>query len=401
MGVPKNKGDERLFITIEGWRYDITNFVARHPGGGVIRYYKDMDASDAFHAFHFRSEKASKMLATVSREKVEEPDDGKNSALVRDFRQLRETLEKEGAFDPMPFTQIVRTLEVIMWNLIAIWLCCHGYWFYGGLFRAFYMGRNGFIMHEMGHRAFTGNIIVDKVCQWISFCLWASGSPCFWNNQHNKHHAATQELKHDADLETLPLLAFCKDIAIKGHPFMMRIQWLTFLPFQLLVFPLWKLTHTRYVYRTLNYYEMLGIVLHHLLEYWAVSSQGLLGYLTFWWIGVCFGGLYLTTVFSLNHTHKPVVPQHSQRDWVTRAALYTTNLTPTFFSTWITGYLAYQIEHHLFPQIPHPRLGEVAPRVKALFAKHNVPYDIKDMNATFIAVFQNLYNVGHSVLKDN
>ena len=37
-------------------------------------------------------------------------------------------------------------------------------------------------------------------------------------------------------------------------------------------------------------------------------------------------------------------------------------------------YLNYQIEHHLFPDIPMARYREIQPRVKALCAKHGIPY---------------------------
>lgn len=37
-------------------------------------------------------------------------------------------------------------------------------------------------------------------------------------------------------------------------------------------------------------------------------------------------------------------------------------------------YLNYQIEHHLFPDVPMARYREIQPRVKALCAKHGIPY---------------------------
>lgn len=37
-------------------------------------------------------------------------------------------------------------------------------------------------------------------------------------------------------------------------------------------------------------------------------------------------------------------------------------------------YLNYQIEHHLFPDLPMARYREIQPRVKALCAKHGIPY---------------------------
>jgi linoleoyl-CoA desaturase len=40
----------------------------------------------------------------------------------------------------------------------------------------------------------------------------------------------------------------------------------------------------------------------------------------------------------------------------------------------MTGNLSHQIEHHLFPDLPSNRYGEIAPRVEALFEKHGLNY---------------------------
>jgi hypothetical protein len=44
-------------IVIDGYSYDVAAFKAVHPGGSVMNFYDNQDASEAFEAFHFRSEK--------------------------------------------------------------------------------------------------------------------------------------------------------------------------------------------------------------------------------------------------------------------------------------------------------------------------------------------------------
>jgi delta11-fatty-acid desaturase len=44
------------------------------------------------------------------------------------------------------------------------------------------------------------------------------------------------------------------------------------------------------------------------------------------------------------------------------------------FCYYFSGGLNYQIEHHLFPNINHCHLPYLAPHVKVLCEKHNVPY---------------------------
>jgi fatty acid desaturase len=40
----------------------------------------------------------------------------------------------------------------------------------------------------------------------------------------------------------------------------------------------------------------------------------------------------------------------------------------------MTGNLCYQIEHHLYPDLPHNRYPEIAERVRALCAAYELPY---------------------------
>lgn len=124
-------------------------------------------------------------------------------------------------------------------------------------------------------------------------------------------------------------------------------------------------------------------------------GSSLLGCLVYEAIGYAWGGFYLATVFSMNHTHRPVAKPFAQRDWVRRSVEHTTNVEPTLFARWLTGYLCFQVEHHLFPNMPHPRLPQVAPRIKKLLAKHGVAYDCRSMSDAMTEVMVNLYEVGN------
>ena len=41
----------------------------------------------------------------------------------------------------------------------------------------------------------------------------------------------------------------------------------------------------------------------------------------------------------------------------------------------ISGNLGYQVEHHLYPDMPSTRYGEIAPRVRAICEKYDLPYN--------------------------
>ena len=61
------------------------------------------------------------------------------------------------------------------------------------------------------------------------------------------------------------------------------------------------------------------------------------------------------------------------------------------------SHLNRQIEHHLFPTMPQFRHPKSAPRVKALFAKHGLPYLERSYWDAMRVTFANLHNVGHDV----
>jgi len=406
MAQDKSKEPEMMHLLIDGYVYDITSFMKKHPGGSVIRYYKNMDATDVFHAFHERSEKASKWLKTLPRKEASKSEikikDDAQEPIVADFRKLREELRRDGLYAPIWEVQFIRLMELLFLHILAFYVTINYSSILGGILYGFVIGRNGLLMHDMGHRAFFCNMTLDKIAHLIIFGTGITGSANYWVNQHSKHHAATQELKHDVDLATLPVLAFHKDVAKMGNPYWLRYQWIFFLPAQLMVFPFWKILHFYHNIRSRNFKELAFILSHDLIaiSLMFTSSLTIPKYLIMEAIGYPLGSFYLTTTFSINHTHRPVVQPFSQRNWVRRATDFTTNSDPTYFTTWYTGYLNYQIEHHLFPTISHPRLPEVSKRVRALCEKHNVHYDIIPILEAFKLTFYNLYTVGEENYKE-
>jgi linoleoyl-CoA desaturase len=50
------------------------------------------------------------------------------------------------------------------------------------------------------------------------------------------------------------------------------------------------------------------------------------------------------------------------------------NISGSKVMHFMTGNLSFQIEHHLFPDLPSNRYPEIAPLVQALFAKYDLPY---------------------------
>jgi fatty acid desaturase len=381
-------------VQIDGYWYDISSFVKRHPGGSVIKFYDGLDATDVYQALHHRSKKSNLVLQSLPRERVENLEE--KDPVMKDFQTLRQDLIKEGLFNGRPLFEFVRWLEVAFWHVLAMSLAYYGHYVWGGIVYGMVCARGGFLLHELGHRSLFGNMFLDKWGARLLMTLQLGYSAAYWDNQHNKHHAATQEMGLDVDLDMMPVVAVNKMMySLGGSKAVLRWQWLYFIPIQLLFLPLWKVLHVRHIFRTKHTSEMVMFVIHHIVVTSILWHIGFVGMLVYTVLGYMLGGIYLATVFALNHTHKPVVEKRAERNWVEKSANHTTNTSDTFLNSWFTGYLNYQIEHHLFPNLPQVRLPEVAPRVKALLLKHGLPYDIDTVPNCFRRMISNLREVGN------
>jgi linoleoyl-CoA desaturase len=71
---------------------------------------------------------------------------------------------------------------------------------------------------------------------------------------------------------------------------------------------------------------------------------------------------------------KTSIDGETRGEWYLRQMLGAANITggPAFHL--MTGNLSFQIEHHLFPDLPSNRYAEIAPKVQALFEQYGLTY---------------------------
>ncbi|WP_182359866.1 fatty acid desaturase family protein [Tomitella gaofuii] len=68
------------------------------------------------------------------------------------------------------------------------------------------------------------------------------------------------------------------------------------------------------------------------------------------------------------------VDTETRAEWYLRQMLGSANISGGRAMDFMTGNLSYQIEHHLFPDLPSNRYAEVAVRVRELADKYDLPY---------------------------
>jgi linoleoyl-CoA desaturase len=74
-------------------------------------------------------------------------------------------------------------------------------------------------------------------------------------------------------------------------------------------------------------------------------------------------------------------------EWYLRQMLGSANFHAGPLMAFMSGNLCYQIEHHLFPDLPSNRYAEIAVRVKALCDKYDLPYTTGSLGRQYLQSF--------------
>ena len=71
---------------------------------------------------------------------------------------------------------------------------------------------------------------------------------------------------------------------------------------------------------------------------------------------------------------KTSIEGETRGEWYLRQMLGSANINGSRLMHIMTGNLSYQIEHHLFPDLPSNRYQEIAPQVRDLFERYGLTY---------------------------
>lgn len=271
--------------------------------------------------------------------------------------------------------------------LWAMWLCCVAL----GIGVAGY----GFgVMHDAMHGAYSKNRVVTAVLGLIFDFTGASSY--LWRLRHNRmHHAYTNLYGADVDLDANWILRFSPYSG--AHP-VQRYQHLYF-PFAYAISSLHWMAFKDYkslsrrshgCFREVTHTparvaEVLGLKALHYVNFIVLPlvllditvGQFLVGFLTLHVVT----GLLMTCIFQVTHNthltgkHESVPGACLDRSWMAHELDVTANFAcDNRALTWFVGGLNHHIEHHLFPTIASAHYPALRPIVKAVAAKHGLPY---------------------------
>jgi fatty acid desaturase len=257
-----------------------------------------------------------------------------------------------------------------------------------------------FVGHDAGHRQIFRSRRANDLVGLVHGNLLVGISFGWWVPKHNAHHSNPNHEDLDPDIG-IAALAFTAAQA-RGKRGLARMiarsQAFLFFPLLLLEAGHLHVASLKSIVRgrgRANAVEAL-LLLVHVAAYvtalllvlppvqavaFAVVQQGLFG-------------LYLGCSFAPNHKGMPTLTSAEELDFLRRQVLTSRNVRGSRFVDFLLGGLNYQIEHHLFPNMPRPNLRHAQPLVRAFCRQHDLPYTESTLFGSYTEALRHLHAVG-------
>ena len=258
-----------------------------------------------------------------------------------------------------------------------------------------------FLGHDAGHRQLFRSRRANDLVGLVHANLGVGVSFDWWVGKHNRHHSNPNHEDLDPDI-SITALAFTDDQASSKHGLVRLIAryqaWL-FFPLLLLEAAHLHLASIKAVVGggrgRANLVEGLLLVAH-VAGYVGVLVLVLSPAQAVAFVVVHQGlfGLYLGCAFAPNHKGMPTLTDADELDFVRRQVLTSRNVAGSRSVDFVLGGLNYQIEHHLFPNMPRPNLRRAQPLIRAFCSQHGLAYTEASLFGSYAEALRHLHAVG-------
>jgi len=325
---------------------------------------------------------------------------------VSEFSALLHTIRDAGLLHRKR-TFYILTFAVITLLMAASWfgvVMLNGTWY--TLIIAGVMGvlftQYAFLAHEASHRQVFESGRANDLAGRVLADLFVGISYSWWMSKHSRHHANPNTVGKDPDVEK-DYIVFLEEDA-KGTTGIKR----------------WLLERQGWLFFPILLLEGLNLHIHAFIEVFSkgrtVDKRALeitllsvrnIGYVAviFWILplGMAFAflgvqlaifGLYMGSSFAPNHKGMPILPRDAKVDFLRRQVLTSRNIKSGTFMNHFMGGLNYQIEHHLFPNMPRPHLPHAREIVLEYCQKLGIKYTEVGLFTSYGIVIKHLNEVG-------
>ena len=272
------------------------------------------------------------------------------------------------------------------------------------------------VMHDANHGAYFRTRRLNHLLGWSADVALGISSYA-WRVKHNiAHHTYTNIDGYDADITQVP---YARMLPAQAPRSWYRLQHIYIWPLYTLMVLRWQTAGDISALRrgaigrsTLRFprgWDLAGLVVGKAaFVSWAIVLP-LLVYP--WWVVLAgytafamIMGLVTATTFQLAHCVEeadfaaPAEMIAHKRIWAVHEVETTVNFCPRNpLLTWMLGGLNYQIEHHLFPRVPHTHYPRIAEIVRRNCALHGIRYTSQpSLRAALGSHYRHLRTLGRS-----
>jgi fatty acid desaturase len=305
-----------------------------------------------------------------------------------DIQVLRKELAQNGVFDHRPLAGWAKFGSL----LLAVAACFVGiallpWWSALALLPIAAVAAVTAVMlgHEAAHGSFAASRGHNELLLHIAFPLFGGLGAQHWKNKHNRrHHGHPNVVGHDDDIDLWPMAV--SSVAYEESSRLRRwwqrnLQGYLFWPLNLFLAYAMRAATWQYIAKQVRarkvdralVLDIACLVAHYAL--WLVVPALVFGplpvvlvYVGLWSIV----GLLLGLIFAPAHMGLPIIGDKG--DGWTHQLETTRNLVMPRWMSWFFVGLDRQVEHHLFPRIPHQGLPRASEITRAWCARVGVPH---------------------------
>lgn len=328
----------------------------------------------------------------------------RRSAADGDYSRLLRRISDAGLMDRRPVYYAVRLGSVgaaFVAGWAAFFLVGDSWWtLMIAVFMAVTFAQVALVMHDVAHRQVfrlrRPTEIVGRVVGNAGIGL-AYG---WWQDKHTRHHANPNHEELDPDVAPDILLWSQRQARdSRGLPRLLgRAQAFLFFPLLLLEGLNLHVAGVRALgNRSVKHRLLEGALLFgHFAVYLAAVFAVLPVDKAFAFLAVhqALFGLYMGCIFAPNHKGMPTLTGDDRPDFLRRQVLTSRNVRGGVLTDLALGGLNYQIEHHLFPNMPTPNLRHAQRIVRDYCAEIGVPYHETGLIASYREALAHLHRVG-------
>lgn len=366
---------------IYGNKYDLSEFVKKHPGGRrAILSGKGRDCTALFESYHpWNYEKACNVLSKYG-PKIEKKENiySKLRILINTVMTKKES--KWNWFELISYNLINVIIIYLIGNTQSLILSL----ILGMCFSVFAFR----MIHEAGHFSVSTKPWVNDLMQWPSIVL---GGSVGWHMQHVIGHHIYTNLQNDPDTFVIKKIQ-------KQSLILRLILYILLIPFsiiQLYIHPIFILINNKTVgikFKYLNFQTIiieLGLSLFLNINLnWTLSK-----FLTFiFGIGIIFFPIsqfaHFTTIYK-----KP----KRNLSWVENQIFHSLNFETNsrFWNIFSFG-LTTQIEHHIFPSVSQTKHHLLSKGIKEICQQYDIPYQSVSIKTIVNRLIKHIINNNHN-----